>query len=177
VIFICEAAEVPGGKGAVYWLHASNPFGDSHGEQGEDLCAAPCPRNGCFGGLYDENAQLLFLGATLKTNTFIYSIEEWLNIPDRINPQSKKIKLLFEDDDVKEIDFYGHYSTRGDDSIGEYIFMSCSLVKLNREVFQTGLVGLILYFYTITFSLEQIISINLFSDRLIHLSFRKISCL
>lgn len=137
----------------------------------------PCPRNGCFGGLYDENAQLLFLGATLKTNTFIYSIEEWLNIPDCINPQSKKIKLLFEDDDVKEIDFYGHYSTRGDDSIGEYIFMSCSLVKLNREVFQTGLVGLILYFYTITFSLEQIISINLFSDRLIHLSFRKISCL
>ena len=74
----------------------------------------PCPRNGCFGGLYDENAQLLFLGATLKTNTFIHSIEEWLNIPDRINPQSRKIKLLFEDGDVKEIDFYGHYSTRGD---------------------------------------------------------------
>ncbi|MGL6217491.1 MAG: AAC(3) family N-acetyltransferase, partial [Lacrimispora sphenoides] len=69
--------------------------------------------NGCFGGLYDEEAQLLFLGATLKTNTFIHSIEEWLNIPDRINPQSKKIKLLFGDKDVREIDFRGHYSTRG----------------------------------------------------------------
>jgi len=74
----------------------------------------PCPRNGCFGGLYDEDAQLLFLGATLKTNTFIHSIEEWLNIPDRINPQSKKIKLLFEGEDVREIDYYGHHSTRGD---------------------------------------------------------------
>lgn len=74
----------------------------------------PCPRNGCFGGLYDEEAQLLFLGATLKTNTFIHSIEEWLNIPDRINPQSKKIKLLYGDKDVHEIDYRGHYSTRGD---------------------------------------------------------------
>ena len=52
--------------------------------------------------------------ATLKTNTFIHSIEEWLNIPDRINSQSKKIKLLFGDKDVREIDFRGHYSTRGD---------------------------------------------------------------
>lgn len=74
----------------------------------------PCPRNGCFAGLYDEDAQLLFLGASLKTNTFIHSIEEWMNIPDRINPQPRKIKLLYEDGDVCEIDFYGHYSSRGD---------------------------------------------------------------
>ena len=74
----------------------------------------PCPRHGCFGGLYDEEAQILFLGATLKTNTYIHGIEELLNIPDRINPQSRRIKLLFENGDVREIDFYGHYSTRGD---------------------------------------------------------------
>ncbi len=74
----------------------------------------PCPRNGCFGGLYDEEAQLLFLGATLKTNTFIHSIEEWLNIPDRINPQARKIKLLSENGAIREIDYYGHHSTHGD---------------------------------------------------------------
>lgn len=73
----------------------------------------PCPRNGCFAGLYDEEAQLLFLGATLKTNTFIHSIEEWLNIPDRINPQSRKIKLLLEDGNTREIDYHSHYSSRG----------------------------------------------------------------
>ncbi len=74
----------------------------------------PCPRNGCFGGLYDEEAQLLFLGATLKTNTYIHSIEEMLNIPNRINPQSRKIRLLYEGGAVREIDYYGHYSTLGD---------------------------------------------------------------
>ena len=41
-------------------------------------------------------------------------MEEWLNIPDRINPQSRKIKLLTENGAGHEIDFYGHYSTRGD---------------------------------------------------------------
>ncbi len=74
----------------------------------------PCPRNGCFGGLYDEDAQILFLGATLKTNTFIHSVEEWMNIPNRINPQSRKIKIQHDSGDVHEIDFHGHFSTCGD---------------------------------------------------------------
>ncbi len=74
----------------------------------------PCPRNGCFGGLYDEEAQLLFLGATLKSNTYIHSLEELLNIPDRINPKARKIKLLYQNGEVREIDYYSHYWTRGD---------------------------------------------------------------
>lgn len=95
----------------------------------------PCPRNGCFGGLYDEEAQLLFLGATLKTNTFIHSIEEWLNIPDRINSQSKKIKLLFGDKDVREIDFRGHYSTRGDVSKNyDKLLIPMILMGIAKEV-------------------------------------------
>lgn len=105
--------------GAVRSMHPTHSV-TAMGDRGQayvlrdsDVCT-PCPRNGCFGGLYDEEAQLLFLGATLKTNTFIHSIEELLNIPDRINLQSRKIKLLYQEGDVREIDFYGHYSTRGD---------------------------------------------------------------
>ncbi len=73
----------------------------------------PCPRNGCFGGLYDEAAQILFLGASLKKNTFIHSVEEWLNIPNRIASTPRKIKLLYEDGQIREVDVYGHFSTRG----------------------------------------------------------------
>jgi aminoglycoside 3-N-acetyltransferase len=82
--------------------------------QRDNEAYTPCPQNGCFSGLYEENAQLLFLGATLKTNTFIHSIEERLDIPNRINPQARKIKLILEDGKVREIDLYGHYSTCGD---------------------------------------------------------------
>ena len=74
----------------------------------------PCPRHGCFGGLYDEGAQLLFLGASLKTNTFIHSLEEYHNIPNRINSKTRRIKLIYENGDIREIDFAGHYSTLGD---------------------------------------------------------------
>lgn len=74
----------------------------------------PCPRTGCFGGLYDENAQLLFLGASLKTNTYIHSLEEQLEIPNRLADKPRKLKILQENGSVNEIDYYGHYSTLGD---------------------------------------------------------------
>lgn len=77
----------------------------------------PCPRNGCFAGLYDEHAQLLFLGTTLQTNTFIHALEESLDIPDRINPKPRKIKLLFENGETKVIDFHSHHSSLGNVSL------------------------------------------------------------
>jgi aminoglycoside 3-N-acetyltransferase len=51
---------------------------------GEENTQTPCPRNGCWGRLYDEKAKILFLGASLKTNTYIHSIEEWNSIPSRL---------------------------------------------------------------------------------------------
>ena len=41
----------------------------------DDEVVTPCPWKGCFGGLYDEDAQILFLGVSLKRNTFIHSLE------------------------------------------------------------------------------------------------------
>lgn len=68
--------------------------------------STPCPRHGCFGGLYDENAQLLFLGTTFTSNTFIHAVEEWLDIPNRISAKSKQIKILNQDGSFREVDFY-----------------------------------------------------------------------
>lgn len=83
----------------------------------DDAVYTPCPRHGGFGGLYDEGAQILFLGASLKSNTYIHSLEEALNIPDRLNPQFKHIKVVEADGHIREIDFNGHYSTTGDVSL------------------------------------------------------------
>ncbi len=80
----------------------------------DDDVHTPCPRQGCFGGLVDEDAQILFLGASLKTNTFIHGIEEWMNIPDRISPTAKKIKIRRSDGSLDEIDYCGHFSSIGD---------------------------------------------------------------
>lgn len=81
-------------------------------DSGHDVYT-PCPRNGCFGGLYDEDTQILFLGAPLTKNTYIHVLEEVKDIPNRINPKVRNIKLIYSEDDVREVEFYGHHSTLG----------------------------------------------------------------
>lgn len=76
----------------------------------------PCPPTGCFGGLYEEEAQILFLGTGLDKNTYIHSLEEQLNIPDRINPNVRDIKILKPEGTTKNIKFHSHYSSLGDPS-------------------------------------------------------------
>lgn len=74
----------------------------------------PCPAKGCFGGLYEEDAQILFLGVPLTKNTYIHSLEEQLNVKNRINPKERRIKIVQPNSSLKEIEFHGHFSTLGD---------------------------------------------------------------
>lgn len=80
----------------------------------DDEVFTPCPSKGCFGGLYEEEAQILFIGVPLTKNTYIHSLEEQMNIPDRINPNYRHIKIVLPDGNVKEIEYYGHFSSLGD---------------------------------------------------------------
>ncbi len=70
---------------------------------GEENCRTPGPRNGCWGRLYDRQAQILFLGCPLKRNTFLHSVEEWAEVPNR---------LAAEPEDYYVIDMQGvrHYT-------------------------------------------------------------------
>ncbi len=60
---------------------------------GEELTRTPCPRTGCWGRLYDEDAKILFLGASLRTNTFLHSVEEWHGVPDRLASTSTLFRI------------------------------------------------------------------------------------
>ena len=80
----------------------------------DDYVYTPCKRYGCFGSLYDVDAQILFLGAPLTTNTFIHSIEEWLEIPNRLSEKPRVIIILEKDGSKREIDFYEHSHLLGD---------------------------------------------------------------
>ena len=89
--------------------HSLAAYGEDAEEfiSGEKNVNTPCPRKGCYGKLYDREAQILFLGCTLKTNTFIHGVEEWNDIPDRLgdNPVEYKIKL---EDKVIKRPIYPH---------------------------------------------------------------------
>ncbi len=81
---------------------------------GEERFDTPCPRNGCWGRLYDRQAQVLFLGCSLKTNTFIHGIEEWNGIPNRIADHPRHIKIVMPDGNIFKRSLHGHQSPGGD---------------------------------------------------------------
>lgn len=60
---------------------------------GEENMDSPCPRNGCWGKLYDRQAKILFLGASINRNTIIHGVEEWANIPNRVSSWYQDLKI------------------------------------------------------------------------------------
>lgn len=78
----------------------------------DNYAKTPCGKDCCFGALKNMNAKILFLGAPLSKNTFIHSIEEEMNVPDRFTSHIYHFKTK----DVNEniIDYYmpRHYSTK-----------------------------------------------------------------
>ncbi|MFW6287972.1 MAG: AAC(3) family N-acetyltransferase [bacterium] len=82
--------------------------------KGEEKSKTPCPREGCWGRLYDRKAQILFLGCSLKKNTYIHGVEEWNNVPDRVADKPREIKVINPYGEDYTIDFYGHHSSHGD---------------------------------------------------------------
>lgn len=61
--------------------------------QGEERFDTPCPREGCWGKLYDRRAKILFLGANINRNTIIHGAEEWANVPNRLTEGYQGLKI------------------------------------------------------------------------------------
>lgn len=81
---------------------------------GEELTRTPCPRDGCWGRLYDRDAKILFLGAPLRTNTFLHSVEEWHEISDRLAETPTVFTILTPEGERISCPQYRHHSSLGD---------------------------------------------------------------
>jgi aminoglycoside 3-N-acetyltransferase len=81
---------------------------------GEEKSDTPCSRNGCWGKLYDRKAKILFLGCSLKKNTFIHSVEEWNQIPNRLMEKPRQLKIIAPDGSIIDRPFHSHYFPDGD---------------------------------------------------------------
>ncbi len=81
---------------------------------GEEFTRTPCPRDGCWGRLYDIGARILFLGAPLKTNTYLHSVEEWHGIPDRIATQTTPFRIRTSAGTLIDCPQHRHFSSFGD---------------------------------------------------------------
>ncbi|MDF2804472.1 MAG: aminoglycoside N(3)-acetyltransferase [Anaerocolumna sp.] len=77
---------------------------------GEEQWDTPCPRQGCWGRLYDRKAKILFLGCDLKRNTYLHSVEEWNNIPLRLDDKYQSLKIAISEDQVIDRPMYRHHN-------------------------------------------------------------------
>lgn len=58
---------------------------DSH------LYDTPCSRKSPYGKLLDRKAQIMLLGVTHSSNTFIHGVEEWVDIPGRLTDTHEQL--------------------------------------------------------------------------------------
>ena len=103
----------------------------------EEKIDTPCGRKGCWGKLYDRNATIIFLGCTLKSNTFIHGVEEWNAVPDRISEETETLKII--DYNGHEIinHMHRHRCTRAEDISRNYdklepVFLALGAIKYGQ---------------------------------------------
>lgn len=60
---------------------------------GEERFDSPCPPQGVWGKLAKYDTQILFLGCPLSKNTFIHSIEEQYQVPQRLSQHFTDYKI------------------------------------------------------------------------------------
>jgi aminoglycoside 3-N-acetyltransferase len=98
---------------------------------GEQFTRTPCSREGCYGKLYDLNAQILFLGCDLSKNTFLHFVEEWNNIPDRLNKTQQELYTK-SGGELIPVPQYRH--VEGDVSVN-YVKVESDLIKSGAAVY------------------------------------------
>lgn len=105
---------------------------------GEEHTRSPCPRHGCWGRLYDEGARILFLGASLRTNTFLHSVEEWHEVPDRLAASPTLFRIRRPDGSLLDCPQHRHHSSHGDVSQN---YDKIEPAMLRRGIARQGRIG------------------------------------
>lgn len=86
---------------------------------GEEKATSPF-REGCWGKLLDRDANILFLGCTLRSNTFIHGVEEWNEIPDRVSAWTKPLTLIDQEGKEYHVDMHCHHCEAREDVSENY---------------------------------------------------------
>lgn len=81
---------------------------------GEESATSPLPRQGCWGKLLDRDADILFLGCTLRSNTFIHGVEEWNHIPNRISDWTQSLTIVDQTGQEHHVEMHRHDCPTGD---------------------------------------------------------------
>lgn len=102
-------------EGVVRSLHPTHSiaaYGPKAAEyiKGEENATSPCPPGGCWDRLRDIDAKILLLGVTHTRNTYIHSVDEVLNIKDRLTDEPTLMHVVMPDGSMKDVPMYRHFN-------------------------------------------------------------------
>lgn len=104
----------PGVVRSLHPTHSIAAYGPQAAEyiRGEEDLTTPCTPGGVWDRLRMIHAKVLLLGVTHARNTFIHSVEEVLDVPDRLTPEPTLFHIKMPDGRLKEVAMQRHYNTK-----------------------------------------------------------------
>lgn len=82
--------------------------------RGDENCLTPCARDSAWGRLYDRDAWALMVGVELERMTFFHGVEEWADIPGRVDMEHPNRYVVIPPEGPRIIN--GYYPHIGDPS-------------------------------------------------------------
>ncbi|MBQ2252043.1 MAG: AAC(3) family N-acetyltransferase [Clostridia bacterium] len=113
--------------------HSLAAFGKRAKEyiENECFCHTPTPKDGCWGRLYDEKAKILLVGVGHNRNTYIHSIDERVDIPNRLTDEEIPFTVIDKDGISRKQPSKTHY-TKGTPDV------SANFVKFTELLANSG---------------------------------------
>lgn len=102
----------PGVVRSLHPTHSIAAWGKGAGDyiNGDECFCTPCDPRGCFGRLRDIGAKILLAGVTHVKNTYIHSIEESFDVPQRFTSEPVLFRVLMPDGSIRKVSMYRHYN-------------------------------------------------------------------
>ncbi len=123
----------PGVVRSLHPTHSIAAYGPEASDYilGEENCTTPCTPGGCWDRLRQVNAKILLIGVNHIRNTYVHSIEEVCDVPERFTEKQYEFQIKMPDGSLKPILMYRHYNKHT-------AHISESFEKLSDAYFGTG---------------------------------------
>ncbi len=123
----------PGVVRSLHPTHSMAVWGNGAAEYiaGEENCTTPCTPGGCWDRLRDINAKILLVGVNHIKNTYIHSVEEVFDVPERLTEKPVDFVIKMPDGSAKNVSVHRHFNPYT-------AHISESYDKLTKAFYETG---------------------------------------
>lgn len=102
---------------------------------GEEKAESPTPPTFAWDRLAEVNARILLLGVGNDKNTFIHSVDEVLDIPDRLSDKFFEATIVDSEGKEYKHPYRGHHCSRSDDVSQQFVNFDKAFIELGAMSF------------------------------------------